>query len=497
MTVVDQFRLLFTGSPLSYGEWVNSRVPPATTKHSPPLPNSYADHLEGKVGLGIVPVTPEGTCSFAAIDIDVDTINHQALYGEVQRLKLPLHVCRSKSGGAHLYLFSQSPLPANDVRVVLTRWSAILGYGQSEIFPKQVRVTADNLGNWINLPYFGGDGTTRYCVGPEGARSLSDFLSNICYYKPGVVVEPSAKESLNADLPPCLKKLSEIGVGSGARNQALFNYAVFYRKSQPAVWEAKTKERNSQYFTPPLDVREVDGVITSAARTKYQYTCDQHPLVDHCDRAACLRLPFGVGHMPWEEHGSFDDLVVTNCRKLLTDPPKYLLEVCGKDVKLTWSEFSEFRKFKSKVGEDLDLVIAGRKQPSWEQTVRKLLAEKTDIAAPEDASNMGLVIDKLHEFLVLRERATDIDDLLRGLPFQQGRSVLFRIADFKRYLQGFKLDKVEGSDFFLTIRKHGAVYRRATVKGRQIAVWSYPLTEQNEQTEEFKAPSFTKAFEEL
>ena len=72
-------------------------------------PEHYAEHLAGKLGLGLVPVRRDGTCRFAAIDIDIDSIDHPALLQKVLARKLPLTVCRSKSGGAHLYLFMKEP----------------------------------------------------------------------------------------------------------------------------------------------------------------------------------------------------------------------------------------------------------------------------------------------------------------------------------------------------------------------------------------------------
>ena len=43
--------------------------------------------------------------------------------------------------------------------------SAVLGYGGSEVFPKQVELKSkDDTGNFLNLPYFKGDDTTRYVL---------------------------------------------------------------------------------------------------------------------------------------------------------------------------------------------------------------------------------------------------------------------------------------------------------------------------------------------
>ena len=83
------------------------------------------------------------SAQWAAIDIDVNDIDHASLGKKVEDLGLPLVVCRSKSGGAHCYLFLQKPCPAKDVVDALRNWSAALGYPGVEIFPKQIRRALD------------------------------------------------------------------------------------------------------------------------------------------------------------------------------------------------------------------------------------------------------------------------------------------------------------------------------------------------------------------
>ena len=63
------------------------------------------DHIDGKHGVGAIPINENNECKFGAIDIDVYDLNHRELQQKIQQLDLPLAHCRSKSGGAHLYLF--------------------------------------------------------------------------------------------------------------------------------------------------------------------------------------------------------------------------------------------------------------------------------------------------------------------------------------------------------------------------------------------------------
>ena len=47
------------------------------------------------------------TCRWGCIDIDEYNFNHLVLITNIRKLKLPLIVCRSKSGGAHVFLFTK------------------------------------------------------------------------------------------------------------------------------------------------------------------------------------------------------------------------------------------------------------------------------------------------------------------------------------------------------------------------------------------------------
>lgn len=483
-----QFQELFVGGLHARGQWANGQ---AKTLLGPPTDLEYSAHLGGKVGLGLVPVRADSSCRFSAIDIDVDTINHQDLYAQVQARRLPLHVCRSKSGGAHLYLFCREPgIGAGHLQTVLHQYAALLGYPQAEIFPKQTRVDAKNLGNWINLPYFGADNTTRYGVGPAGALSLADFLATIDFYDEVRATQVDGDWAEVDGMPPCLQVLLKAGLPAGTRNQGLFNFGVYYRKACPTDWQQKVREHNELHVQPPMNAQELAAVIKSLERTKYQYLCAQPPISAHCQRSQCVQLKYGVGHMPWQEDGSFDDLHLGRVRKQLTDPPRYLIEISGRDVELSSEEFLDFSLFRRRLMELLDLVIAPLKQQSWEARVRELLKIKEDLSAPQEASLEGQIIERLLEFIVLRERARSAEDLLRGLPVEADGWVLFRIHDFRRHLKSAGLDRTDSTWLYAKLREAGCDYRQVDVLGKKLSVWRFPVAQANQQTTDFSPPKW-------
>ena len=76
----------------------------------------WLDHLEGREpSLGIIPIRDDNTCTWGAIDIDsYDGLDHKALIKKIQTKNFPLIVCKSKSGGAHIFLFVRQPANANE-----------------------------------------------------------------------------------------------------------------------------------------------------------------------------------------------------------------------------------------------------------------------------------------------------------------------------------------------------------------------------------------------
>jgi len=135
-------------------------------------------HLKGEQSLGIIPINENNECIWGCVDIDSYAgFDHKKLIDKIKQFKLPLAVCRSKSGGAHVFLFSAQPVAAERMRDKLTEIKTLLGYGGSEVFPKQIQLkSADDTGNFLNLPYFGGDQTTRYAFREDGeAATLEEF----------------------------------------------------------------------------------------------------------------------------------------------------------------------------------------------------------------------------------------------------------------------------------------------------------------------------------
>ena len=136
----------------------------------------WISHLEGDYGLGVIPINEDNKVCWGCIDVDVYPLEFKHLVGLVENLKFPLVVCRSKSGGAHIFLFTKDFVPAGEMQDVLRELSAALGYGGVEIFPKQREILVDrsDVGSWLNMPYFGGNDSTRYGYDNNGMHLNSE-----------------------------------------------------------------------------------------------------------------------------------------------------------------------------------------------------------------------------------------------------------------------------------------------------------------------------------
>ena len=150
MTDLDKFINIFEGSYSAYGQTRKTEEFDERGKHKTksfiikksPTKQMFQEHLNGKEpALGIIPINEENKCKWACIDIDLyNGFDHKELIRKIKQQEFPLIVCRSKSGGAHVFLFSDDFVPAVLFRNKLKEMAAKLGYANAEIFPKQNKV---------------------------------------------------------------------------------------------------------------------------------------------------------------------------------------------------------------------------------------------------------------------------------------------------------------------------------------------------------------------
>jgi hypothetical protein len=498
-TVEERLALLFQGNARSSGRFnpANERV------HTEPVGltlDNWKTHLEGKEGVGAIPILDDNTCKWAALDID----NHDSdediplvpLEKKIRELKLPLILCRSKSGGAHAYLFLAKPHPAARVRALMSRYSEMLGYGKCEIFPKQGHLFVDKagkrqLGNWINLPYMGNGKTNRYAVYGGKKLSLEAFID---LAEGSAATEEDMRSASGAEhpeAPPCIQRIYAEGVKQGYRNEALYNVVVYLRKSHPDDYEHRGHEANQSLFDKPLPKGEAARTVNSAGRPDYKYRCHEEPIRSLCDKETCFKRKFGISKGEYESLASTESLpVFSDLVKYLSDPVRWELKIDGiKVTNLSTEAIMDFRVMRLLIAERLTRVVPNIKLQEWERVLQPLMREVRLIEAPDDASIAGVIRDRLREFAAkcnLMSKGEDNDDrkaLLRGLPvvtvLDGARCVAWRGQDFVNFLKRTKTEELKGVNLWFAVKDMGVGVTRFRIPGgsHNIHVWFMPVRE--------------------
>lgn len=489
--ITSAFAELFNGLSRAYGQWTKNQQPKTVRAKLTNL--QWEKHMRGEVGLGVIPIREDNTCVFGAIDIDEDTINHAELASRIEELQLPLIVCRSKSGGAHCYTFT-TPLPASTVRQNLSQWAATLGYGRAEIFPKQDRLGKDEIGNWINLPYFNGDDTNRMAIYADGRRlNIVEFIE----FALAVREMPQLMSNVMTDLssmPPCLRFFYTQGVPDGARNEVLYNFGVYFKRARPATWEEDIIKVNFDLMKPPQTSKEVQSLIKSLARKDYRYKCKTSPISDFCDAIACRLLKHGIGSSA-EEDNNYGELVLGTLTKIMTDPPKWSLEINGIDVLFTTEEIMDYRRVRTLCMELVDIIAPPVKNEDWLKIIKAKMANKRTVKAPSDATQHGHIQQALNAFIQMADRARSREDIFRGLPVKdeviihdedddtingiRAAAILFKSQDFSDYLKRKKVaNNLTNHNLWMIMRKMGCGHAKVRIGKRVTQVWYYPLLEE-------------------
>ena len=147
-----KFKEIFEGNNSAYGIMKltgevtekGKAVAKALIKREEVTDKLWQEHVEGKEpALGIIPINENNECRWGCIDIDVYNVDHLVLMRNIKGLSLPLVTFRSKSGGAHLFLFASEFIPASLMQSKLKAMAEALGYAGSEIFPKQTEILVE------------------------------------------------------------------------------------------------------------------------------------------------------------------------------------------------------------------------------------------------------------------------------------------------------------------------------------------------------------------
>ena len=419
--MIERFKNIFTGLERAHGVTIVEETNgngakikgKSFVKRQPVTDELWKNHLEGKENLGIIPINDNNQCRWGCIDIDSYAgFDHKKLIDKITNMKLPLIVCRSKSGGAHVFLFTKNYVSAKIMRDKLVQIRAVLGYGNSEVFPKQTELKSqDDTGNFINLPYFNYKNSVRYAFKDDGSgATLDDFFLLQERYKQDDIntIEVKRPETKYSDGPPCIELMSENKIGEGGRNNALFHYGVYAKQKWPDGWKSKLNVFNETAMEHPLADSEVDIVIKQHDKKDWGYKCNDQPMCSLCDKTLCRSRKFGIG-----QEVLFPNL--TDLQVIDLEDPYYYLNVDGDRLKL---ESVKHLRQQSLFQEACMVQLKNRpptlKEKDWVHITNILLqgAEVTEPAAGLRTEDQ--LQNHLQEYCLNRTQLDSKEDLPRG-----------------------------------------------------------------------------------
>ena len=461
----------------------------ARTLPGGPTLRLWEQHLGGAAPLGIAPIRQDGTCVWGCGDVDDYDVNALEVATTLERMRMPLVPCRSKSGGLHLFLFLGEPAPAVEVQRYLRDALARLGYASSEVFPKQteVLVSRGDKPNWMIVPYFGGDygGRLMMQVGVKpsgGEQTVEEFLDCAEQTRQpraalAVRVHPRgarAKGGANpgepfADGPPCLQHLAAGGVPPGQQNNTLLMMGIYYKRRYPGEWRQHLERANHEHLVPPGSSDGVASAIRSLAAKDYNYTCKTEPMKSHCNSALCRARRFGVG-----EAGAFP--VISGIAKLDADPPVWFVNVEEERLEVSTDTLQNYPKFHAVCMERLNHCYGAARQSDWLAALGEAMRDVNLIDAPPEVGRPGVFAEMLEEFLTNRQRGQAREDLLRGRPWEdeaEGRHY-FQLKDLARFMVREGDRVTTRGQMTAAIRRVGGGSRFLNIKSSGRNVWWVP-----------------------
>ena len=490
MNKIEKFKSIFSGLDRAYGQYKSEGAKSngkiggkAFIIKEPVTDKLWTEHLEGKdPSLGIIPIRDNSTCSWGCIDIDTYPLDHKKIVKKIRELELPLVMCRSKSGGAHVFLFLKEPVQASLVRDKLMEWSAEIGYANCEIFPKQIEIKADrgDTGNFLNLPYHGGDDSMRHGFSDDGSgASLDAFFS---LYDTYCTDEKSLKEfkvkrkndiELN-DGPPCLSTLMSQGIPEGGRDNTLYQYAVYAKKKWPNEWQTKVDEFNHKYMERPLGSAQVQKTVTQHEKKDYQYKCKDQPMCSVCSPVVCQSRQYGIGDS--FEH-NFSDLT-----KLQSDQSVWFLNVDGRRIVLETEELFDQNKFRRACMDKINIIPNPMRPNIWTTRLQQLLRDIEVIEMPKEIRKEGRFESLLEQFLDDQGAALDIDEINMGKAWFDEERAYFKTDALQTFLEKKRFKDYTTTQMTAIIRELGGGHARKKVQGKTTFMWWIPYTRKEEKS---------------
>lgn len=420
----------------------------ALTVSMAPTLRKWIQHVEGQVGLGIIPINEDNKCWWGVLDIDGE-VDHMNLQQRIQALGLPLVECYSKSKSAHCFLFLENPTDAESIRSILEEMASKLGVAGCEIFPKQntLNVEKGDLGNWLNMPYFNNtrrgvqlvDGELQEMDLPEFLEyAYSKRLSQEDWDKLIGHIQKSIDEleTVLEGAPPCLQYILKTqGICEGNRNKLMYNIAIYCKKKySEEIFADKVKEIHDEFAQSPLSIKELNTVIDSVKGKDYRYQCKDGMLKQFCNSSICVERENGIDF-------STEIKSIKNATRILTTPPIYAVEVeleseRPSKVYVTTDQLFRQDLFRKECSEQLHKTFIPLSAKQWNTISTSIINNAINQDPPYDMMEESQLYFALIDYLSNRMQNTT-----QALISEEGvyddirkRKVFFKLSGFRTYL---------------------------------------------------------------
>lgn len=442
MDTIERFMAAFEGLQVAHGQTIisgtrrNGKEEAKSRIVREPLTEELVGkHLKGELGVGTIPINERNECHFGVIDVDTYPLDHVALARLCHSLKLPAVVCRSKSGGAHIYFFVEGFVPARDMREKLSEIAVALGVGGSEIFPKQTELLVErgDVGNFINLPYFHADSTVRPAYLHDGTElELEDFLNYVDKQtvKPGkfLGIKLGQEDEILPECPPCINKHLRSGVQPGERNEVATACATYTKLANEETWKQDLEELNQKYFEPPLPAGEIVNLQKQYEKKDYFYKCSVPALAKYCNKSVCRQKKYGIGN-------SATGFELGGLMVVMSEPRVWFVNVNGKRVELTTEQLQMYVQFQRQCMEQIGTMPPAIKTNDWQVIVNSAMQEMIEIPVTEELTYNGQFKEHLETFCTGRVQAQTVDELMLGKPWTEEGFTHFRLEALMAHLK--------------------------------------------------------------
>jgi len=290
------------------------------------------------------------------------------------------------------------------------------------------------VGNFLNLPYFGGDESERHALDDQGQPcSVEQFYTLYDVY----AQTDASKDFLKLDDffeegPPCLNILKQNGIPEGGRNETLTNVAVYFKKTGKTEFLVDLLNANNEICVPPLSQDDVQKIAHSVGKKDYDYACNKEPLKSNCNSKKCARRKFGKGIADLE-------IAPTGLEMYGSDPPLWFLSLDGKKdpLELETEDLQIQQRFQRKCMEQLKFMPQIIPTPRWQEKISALVSSSTYTSAP---GNKEMFLEYLKEWCTNKAAAQIKEEIVHGKPWlnreaNKDRKHHFLLKDLEDHLQ--------------------------------------------------------------